>query len=44
VGSIGPVATIFFGWLILAEDVSVEQMVGAVFVLGGVMLVSSKKA
>ncbi|WP_303978350.1 DMT family transporter [Dongia mobilis] len=44
VGSIGPVATIFFGWLILGEDVSVEQMVGAAFVLGGVMLVSSKKA
>lgn len=44
VGSIGPVATIFFGWLILGEDVSIEQMIGAVFVLGGVMLVSSKKA
>jgi drug/metabolite transporter (DMT)-like permease len=44
VGSIGPVATIFFGWLILGEDVSIEQMVGAAFVLGGVMLVSSKKA
>jgi drug/metabolite transporter (DMT)-like permease len=44
VGSIGPVATIFFGWLFLAEDVSLEQMVGAAFVLGGVMLVSSKKA
>lgn len=44
IGSIGPVATIFFGWLFLAEDVSFEQMVGAAFVLGGVMLVSSKKA
>ena len=44
VGSIGPVATIFFGWLFLGEDVSIEQMVGAAFVLGGVMLVSSKKA
>ncbi|WP_374377331.1 DMT family transporter [Dongia sp.] len=44
VGSIGPVATIFFGWLILGESVSIEQMVGAAFVLGGVMLVSSKKA
>jgi drug/metabolite transporter (DMT)-like permease len=44
VGSIGPVATIFFGWLFLNEDVSLEQMIGAAFVLGGVMLVSSKKA
>jgi drug/metabolite transporter (DMT)-like permease len=44
VGSIGPVATIFFGWLFLGEDVSIEQMIGAAFVLGGVMLVSSKKA
>ncbi len=44
VGSIGPVATIFFGWLFLGENVSVEQMVGAAFVLGGVMLVSSRKA
>lgn len=44
VGSIGPVATIFFGWLFLGENVSFEQMVGAAFVLSGVMLVSSKKA
>ncbi|TXH35211.1 MAG: DMT family transporter [Rhodospirillaceae bacterium] len=44
VGSIGPVATIFFGWLFLNETISLEQMVGAAFVLGGVMLVSSAKA
>ncbi|WP_374652522.1 DMT family transporter [Dongia sp.] len=44
VGSVGPVATIFFGWLFLGEAVSLEQMAGAAFVLGGVMLVSSKKA
>lgn len=44
VGSIGPVATIFFGWLFLNEAISVPQVIGAAFVLGGVMLVSSKKA
>lgn len=44
VGSIGPVATIFFGWLFLGETVSLEQILGAAFVLGGVMLVSSAKA
>jgi drug/metabolite transporter (DMT)-like permease len=44
VGSIGPVATIFFGWLFLGEAISLPQMVGAAFVLGGVMLVSTRKA
>ncbi len=44
VGSIGPVATIFFGWLFLGENVSIPQMIGAAFVLGGVMLVSTRKA
>lgn len=44
IGSIGPVATIFFAWLMLGEGVSLEQILGGVFVLAGVMLVSSKKA
>jgi drug/metabolite transporter (DMT)-like permease len=44
VGSIGPVATIFFGWLFLNEPISLPQVIGAAFVLGGVMLVSSRKA
>lgn len=44
IGSIGPVATIFFAWLLLGESISLDQMIGAAFVLGGVMLVSSKKA
>lgn len=44
VGSIGPVATIFFAWLFLDENISIEQILGAVFVLSGVLLVSSKKA
>lgn len=44
IGSIGPVATIFFAWALLGESVSLEQILGGAFVLGGVMLVSSKKA
>jgi drug/metabolite transporter (DMT)-like permease len=44
IGSIGPVATIFFAWLMLGESVSLEQILGGTFVLAGVMLVSSKKA
>lgn len=44
IGSIGPVATIFFAWLMLDESVSLEQILGGAFVLAGVMLVSSKKA
>jgi drug/metabolite transporter (DMT)-like permease len=44
VGSIGPVTTILFGWLFLNEAISLPQVVGAAFVLGGVLLVSSSKA
>jgi drug/metabolite transporter (DMT)-like permease len=44
VGSIGPVATILFGWLFLDEAISLPQVIGAAFVLGGVLLVSSSKA
>jgi drug/metabolite transporter (DMT)-like permease len=44
IGSVGPVATIFFAWAFLGESVSLEQILGGAFVLGGVMLVSSKKA
>jgi drug/metabolite transporter (DMT)-like permease len=44
VGSVGPVVTIFLGWLFLNEAISLPQVIGACFVLGGVMLVSSRKA
>jgi drug/metabolite transporter (DMT)-like permease len=44
VGSLGPVFTIGFGALLLDEPVNVLQMVGVVFVLGGVMLVSQRRA
>jgi drug/metabolite transporter (DMT)-like permease len=42
VGTIGPMLTIFFGWWLLAEPVSLAQMVGAGLVLAGVMLVSRR--
>lgn len=41
-GSLGPVITIFLGWLLLNEPFSFAQVVGAVLVLAGVMLVSRK--
>jgi drug/metabolite transporter (DMT)-like permease len=44
IGAVGPVATIFFGWLLLNEQVSVQQMIGAALVLSGVILVARKPA
>jgi drug/metabolite transporter (DMT)-like permease len=38
------VATIFFGWLLLGEDVSIQQIIGAALVLSGVILVARKPA
>ena len=42
IGTIGPMATIFFGWWLLAEPVSPAQIVGAGLVLVGVWLVSRR--
>ena len=42
IGAVGPIATIFFGWLFLSEDVTVLQMVGAALVLAGVIVVARK--
>jgi drug/metabolite transporter (DMT)-like permease len=44
IGAVGPMATIFFGWWLLGENVSIEQMIGAAFVLAGVILVARKPA
>jgi drug/metabolite transporter (DMT)-like permease len=41
-GSLGPVFTIWLGYLILGEGVHWVQLVGATLVLGGVMLVSAR--
>ncbi len=42
-GSMGPVATIFLGWLLLDEAVSLSQLAGAALVMAGVLLVSLGK-
>jgi drug/metabolite transporter (DMT)-like permease len=42
VGCVGPLATLVFGWLFLDEVITVIQLIGATFVLGGVVLISLK--
>jgi drug/metabolite transporter (DMT)-like permease len=42
--SIGPVITIFFGWLFLSEVVSVVQLLGAGLVIAGVLLMTRPKS
>lgn len=42
IGSVGPVATIFFGWWMLGESVSALQLTGAALVLAGVLLASRR--
>ena len=44
VGSLGPVFTIWLGWMILDEPVHWIQLAGAALVLGGVALVSVRSA
>jgi drug/metabolite transporter (DMT)-like permease len=43
VGSVGPVATIFFGYWLLNEPVTAIQITGAALVLAGVALVSARR-
>lgn len=40
IGTVGPVLTIFFGWWILGEPMSLAQMAGTGLVLAGVLLAS----
>ena len=42
IGTVGPVLTIFFGWWILGEPMSLAQMAGTGLVLAGVLLVSRR--
>lgn len=42
IGMIGPVATIFLGWIALDEAVSLFQIIGATLVIGGVALLSRR--
>ena len=44
IGTLGPILTIFFGWLLLSEPVSFAQLAGAALVLAGVWLVSRRKS
>ncbi len=44
IGTIGPVLTIFFGWWILGEPMSLAQAAGTGLVLAGVLLVSRSSA
>lgn len=43
IGTLGPILTIFFAWLLLAEPISLAQLAGAGLVLAGVLLVSRRK-
>lgn len=43
VGSVGPVSTIVLAYIFLNESVSTSQIVGTVFVLAGVLIISLKK-
>jgi drug/metabolite transporter (DMT)-like permease len=43
IGTLGPILTIFFAWLLLAEPVSLAQLAGAGLVLAGVLLVTYQK-
>ena len=42
--SIGPVATIFMGYVFLGDAVTAIQLCGAALVMAGVLLISSKKS
>ena len=42
IGTLGPVVTLFLGWLILAEPIGVYQIVGGALVVAGVVLVGRK--
>jgi len=43
IGTLGPVLSIVFAWALLAEPISVFQLIGAGFVLAGVYLVGRSK-
>ena len=41
-GMVGPLLTIGFGWWLLAEDISLAQLIGAALVLIGILIVSRR--
>ncbi|HOB45978.1 MAG TPA: DMT family transporter [Zoogloea sp.] len=42
IGTLGPVITIFLGWMILAEPIGLFQLLGGALVVAGVVLVGKK--
>ena len=44
IGTLGPVVTLFLGWLILAEPIGLFQILGGALVVSGVVLVGRKGA
>ena len=42
IGMVGPILTIGFGWWLLAEPISAEQLIGAALVVVGILIVSRK--
>ncbi|HNO88083.1 MAG TPA: DMT family transporter [Rhodocyclaceae bacterium] len=42
IGTLGPVVTLFLGWLILAEPIGVFQIAGGTLVVAGVLLVGKR--
>ncbi len=43
IGSIGPIATIFMGFVFLGEDITVLQLAGAGLVMAGILAISLQK-
>lgn len=43
IGSIGPVSTIILAYIFLGEEISISQIIGTVFVLAGVLIISLRK-
>lgn len=43
IGSVGPVSTIVLAYIFLQEIITVSQLIGTVFVLGGVLMITLKK-
>jgi drug/metabolite transporter (DMT)-like permease len=43
VGSIGPIATIFLAYWLLGEPFSFWQMIGTLFVLTGILIITLRK-
>jgi drug/metabolite transporter (DMT)-like permease len=41
-GMVGPILTIGFGWWLLGERISIEQSIGATFVVLGILIVSRR--